>query len=79
MSRETGKSLWQQALNATCRYIELTINGNQMATKAYGKFEDPDVSNFLINSVTVSENCEVGKPITITINVTDKNKKNNAP
>ena len=79
MSRETGKSLWQQAMNATCRYIELSINGNQMATKAYGKFEDPDVSNFIINSVTVSENCEVGKPITITINVTDKNKTNNAP
>ena len=79
MSRETGKSLWQQALNATCRYIELTINGNQMTTKAYGSFEDPSVSSFTINSVTVSENCEVGKPITITVNVTDKNKTNNAP
>ena len=79
MSRETGKSLWQQALNATCRYIELTINGNQMTTKAYGSSEDPSVSSFTINSVTVSENCEVGKPITITVNVTDKNKTNNAP
>ena len=79
LSRETGKSLWQQALNATCRYIELTINGNQMTTKAYGKFDEESVSKFIINSVTVSENCEVGKPITITVNVTDKNKTNNAP
>ena len=79
LSRETGKSLWQQALGATCRYIELTINGNQMTTKAYGKFDEESVSKFIINSVTVSENCEVGKPITITVNVTDKNKTNNAP
>jgi hypothetical protein len=50
-----------------------------MTTKAYGSFEDPSVSSFTINSVTVSENCEVGKPITITVNVTDKNKTNNAP
>ena len=79
LSRETGKSLWQQAMGATCRYIELTINGNQMTTKAYGKFNEESVSKFIINSVTVSENCEVGKPITITVNVTDKNKTNNAP
>ena len=79
LSRETGKSLWQQAMGATCRYIELTINGNQMTTKAYGKFDEESVSKFIINSVTVSENCEVGKPITITVNVTDKNKTNNAP
>lgn len=79
LSRETGKNLWQQAMGATCRYIELTINGNQMTTKAYGKFNEESVSKFIINSVTVSENCEVGKPITITVNVTDKNKTNNAP
>ena len=79
LSRETGKSLWQQAMGATCRYIELTINGNQMTTKAHGKFDEESVSKFIINSVTVSENCEVGKPITITVNVTDKNKTNNAP
>ena len=79
LSRETGKSLWQQAMGATCRYIELTINGNHMTTKAYGKFDEESVSKFIINSVTVSENCEVGKPITITVNVTDKNKTNNAP
>lgn len=79
LSRETGRSLWQQAMGATCRYIELTINGNQMTTKAYGKFDEESVSKFIINSVTVSENCEVGKPITITVNVTDKNKTNNAP
>lgn len=79
LSRETGKSLWQQAMGATCRYIELTINGNQMTTKAYGKFDEESVSKFIVNSVTVSENCEVGKPITITVNVTDKNKTNNAP
>lgn len=79
LSRETGKSLWQQAMGATCRYIELTINGDQMTTKAYGKFDEESVSKYIINSVTVSENCEVGKPITITVNVTDKNKTNNAP
>ena len=79
LSKESGKSLWQLAIGATCRYIDLTINGNQMTTKAYGSFEDPSVSSFTINSVTVSENCEVGKPITITVNVTDKNKTNNAP
>lgn len=79
LSRETGKSLWQQAIEAPSHYIELTINGNQMTTKPYGKFEEESVSKFIINSVTVSENCEVGKPITITVNVTDKNKTNNAP
>ena len=79
LSRETGKKQWQWAMLAACRYVELTIDGRNMTTTTYGQYSDPYVSSFKINSVKVSENCEVGKPITITVNVTDRNSVSNAP
>lgn len=79
LCRESGKKKWHRAIYSTCRYVELNINGNTMTTNCYGKFSEEDVSKFEINSVSVSEDCEVGKPIAITVNVTDKNRTNNAP
>ncbi|WP_028903590.1 C10 family peptidase [Prevotella sp. P6B4] len=79
LSRETGKTTWSWALGAACRYVELTINGNNMTTKTYGRYEEAEVSSFTINSVDVSSNNVVGEPITITINLTDCNKTYNAP
>ena len=79
LSREAGKKQWHLSIGATCRYIELTIDGKTMTTKPHGKFVEATVSNFIVNSVSVSEDCKVGEPITITVNVTDRNKTNNAP
>lgn len=79
LSRETGKKQWLWAMGAACRYVELTINGTSMTTTTYGRYTESDVSAFTINSVTVSDDCEVGKPMTITVNLTDKNHTSNAP
>lgn len=79
LSRETGKKNWQLAMCGVCRYIELTIDGTNMTTTAHGRYDDSTVYSFKINSVTVSENCEYGKPMTITVNVTDKNRVGNSP
>ena len=79
LSRETGKKQWKWAMGAACRYIELQIAGLNMTTVTYGKFDEEDISSFTINSVTVSDPCNFGEPITITVNLTDKNKTGNAP
>lgn len=79
LSRETGKKKWHWAMSATCRYVELTIDGRNMMTTIYGRDSETFNSWFKVNSVKVSENCEVGKPMTITVNLTDKNKVSNAP
>ena len=80
LSREEGKSDWAWAIEAACRYIEITINDNTMTTATYGNDEEFESdSDFTINSVDVSGSKKVGEPLTITINVTNNHMPNNAP
>lgn len=78
LTREAGKKNWHWAMGAVCRYVEIKIDGTNMTTTTYGGSQEEDVYSFKINSVKVSDDCEVGKPITITINLTDKNATNNS-
>ena len=80
LSRENGKTDWAWALEAACRYIELTINGTSMTTTTYGNSEEFDSNkDFTINSVTVSGSKKVGEPLTITVNLKNNHMPNNAP
>ncbi len=79
LSREDGKSTWEWAMDAICRYIEVTISGTKMTTKSYGQYSEADVSSFKVNSVTVGDTREMGKALLITVNLTDQNKTGNSP
>lgn len=81
LSRETGKTDWTWAMEAACRYVELTIMDNTMTTATYGNAEEfEDAKNeFTVNSVDVSGSKKVGEPLTLTINVTNKHMPSNSP
>ena len=79
LSRETGTTEWTWAIGGTAYYVDLNISGTKMTTSTHGYFVETDLSEFNVNSVTVSESPSVGKPMTITINLTDKNLYGNAP
>ncbi len=79
LSRETGTMEWAWAINSACRYVELTIAGTMMTTITYGGEVEADECNFTINSVEWSESPRMGKPMMITINLTDNNKTSNSP
>ena len=79
LSRETGTTEWTWAMGGTAYYVDLNISGTKMTTSTHGYFVETDLSEFNVNSVTVSESPLVGEPMTITINLTDKNKYGNAP
>ena len=79
LSRETGTTEWTWAMGGTAYYVDLNISGTKMTTSTHGYFVETDLSEFNVNSVTVSESPSVGKPMTITINLTDKNLYGNAP
>ena len=79
LSRETGTTDWTWAMGGTAYYVDLNISGTKMTTSTHGYFVETDLSEFNVNSVTVSESPSVGKPMTITINLTDKNLYGNAP
>ena len=81
LSRETGKTDWQWALNSICNYIDVTISGNTMTTQVFGQYyyKGGTAPEFTINSVDVTGAKKVGEPLYFTINLTDKNKYGNAP
>lgn len=79
LSRETGTTEWTWAMGGTAYYVDLNISGTKMTTTTHGYFVETDLGDFKVNSVTVSESPLVGEPMTITINLTDKNKYSNAP
>lgn len=79
LSRETGTTEWAWAIQSACRYVELTINGTTMNIVTYGGEVEADECDFTINSVEWSESPRVGKPMMITVNLTDNNKTSNSP
>jgi len=79
LSRETGTMEWAWAIQSVCRYVELTIDGTTMNIVTYGGEVVTDECDFTINSVEWSESPRVGKPMMITINLTDNNKTSNSP
>ncbi len=79
LSRLTGASEWHWANGAIDNYVELAISGKTMNTITYGLYDEAAESDFTINSVDVKGTMKVGEPLTITINLTDKNKTGNAP
>lgn len=80
MCRETGKSQKMWCFGGIDKYVELTISGTTMTTKTFGQENDGDADNsFVVNSAEVSGSGKVGEPMTIKLNVTDKNRIGNAP
>ena len=79
LSRESGKTAWTWGQKAFAAYVEVNISGTTMTTTTQGNVSARGPFNFDIHSVTVSEEPRVGKPMAITINLTDKNESANAP
>ena len=79
LSRESGKTAWAWGQKAFAAYVEVNISGTTMTTTTQGNVSARGPFNFDIHSVTVSEEPQVGKPMSITINLTDKNESANAP
>ena len=79
LCRITGTLRWACAIGAIDNYVELAINGTTMNTSAHGLYDEANVSEFTVNSVSVSGAKKLGEPLKITINLTDKNKTGNAP
>jgi hypothetical protein len=81
LSREHGKADWDWCIGATFHYLELTINGTTMTVETIGKDTETEVGKeyekIKVNSVTLGEEKELGKPITITINLTNLNDISN--
>ena len=78
LCREAGQSDWTGVLCGYDKYIELTIKGKNMVAIEHGPYQYDD-ADFTINSVKVGDVRQQGKPMTITVNVTDKNLLNNTP
>ena len=80
LSRETDTADWTWAMQAACRYVELTIEDNTMTTATYGNSDEYTSENdFTINSVDVSGSKKVGEPLTIKINLTNNHMVANSP
>ena len=83
LSREHGKTDWDWCRCATFHYLELTINGTKMTVETIGKDTETEYGKeyekIKVNSVTLGEEKELGKPITITINLTNLNDISNQP
>lgn len=83
LSREHGKTDWDWCIGATFHYLELTINGTTMTVETIGKDTETEIGKeyekIKVNSVTLGEEKELGKPITITINLTNLNDISNLP
>ena len=79
LSRESGTTAWTWGQKAFAAYVEVDISGTTMTTTTYGNVLARAPYSFDIHSVKVSEEPQVGKPMAITINLTDKNESSNAP
>ena len=79
LSRESGTTAWTWGQKAFAAYVEVDISGTTMTTTTYGNVSARAPYSFDIHSVKVSEEPQVGKPMAITINLTDKNESSNAP
>lgn len=79
LSRESGTTAWTWGQKAFAAYVEVDISGTTMTTTTYGNVLARAPYSFDIHSVKVSEEPQVGKPMSITINLTDKNESSNAP
>lgn len=79
LSRESGTTAWTWGQKAFAAYVEVNISGTTMTTTTYGNVSARAPYSFDIHSVKVSEEPQVGKPMAITINLTDKNESSNAP
>lgn len=79
LSRESGTTAWTWGQKAFAAYVEVNISGTTMTTTTYGNVLARAPYSFDIHSVKVSEEPQVGKPMSITINLTDKNESSNAP
>lgn len=79
LSRESGTTAWTWGQKAIAAYVEVDISGTTMTTTTIGNVSARGPFNFDIHSVKVSDEPQVGKPMTITISLTDKNESFNAP
>ena len=79
LSRESGKTAWTWGQKAFAAYVEVDISGTTMTTTTQGNVSARGPFVFDIHSVKVSDEPQVGKPMTITISLTDKNESFNAP
>lgn len=78
LSREKGKKNMVLANGGADVYIEAVIKGNTMTFIYHGLDGDlPEDRKYTVNKVTVSEDCRVGKKMTVTANITNHSQVNN--
>lgn len=77
--RENGKEDWVLCFYGFDCYYQLNISGTKLTIKVRGALDDGSASKFDVNTKEVSTDNQVGRPITIKLNLTDKNQLGNSP
>ena len=77
--RENGKEDWVLCFYGYDYYYQLKISGTKLTIEVRGALSDGSASKFDVNSKEVSTDNQVGRPITIKLNLTDKNQLGNSP
>lgn len=76
--RENGKEDWVLSLGGFDCYVDMVVNGTTLTFAQHGA-ENDNASSFVVNSKDYTTDNHVGRPITIKLNLTDKNKGGNSP
>ena len=77
--RENGKEDWVLCFYGYDYYYQLKISGTKLTIEVRGALDDGSASKFDVNTKEVSTDNQVGRPITIKLNLTDKNQLGNSP
>lgn len=77
--REKGKEDWVLCFWGYDCYFNLGISGTKLTIAQHGLTNDGSATKFVVNSKEVTTDNQVGRPITIKLNLTDKNKLSNSP
>lgn len=77
--RENGKEDWVLCFYGYDYYYQLKISGTKLTIEVRGAQSDGSASKFDVNTKEVSTDNQVGRPITIKLNLTDKNQLGNSP